>query len=129
MAWLAKMIAAIPAVKPTVTGKGMNLTKLPSRRTPAAASISPDRKVARISPSGPCCATVAATRTMKAPAGPPIWKREPPSSDTRKPPTTAVCSPCAGVAPEAMAIAIDKGSATMATVSPAMASARRWAGR
>jgi hypothetical protein len=28
--------------------------------------------------------------TMKAPAGPPIWKRLPPSAETRKPPTIAV---------------------------------------
>ena len=88
--WLAKMITAMPAVKPTVTGKGMNLMKVPSRSQPTAASISPDRKVARISPSIPCWATVAATSTMNAPAGPPIWNREPPRSDTRNPPTIAV---------------------------------------
>src|SRR6478752_5866477 len=41
------MITAIPAVKPTVTGKGMNLMKVPRRRKPMAASISPARKVAR----------------------------------------------------------------------------------
>jgi hypothetical protein len=46
--------------------------------------------VARISPSMPCRSTVAATSTMKAPAGPPIWKRLPPSAETRKPPTIAV---------------------------------------
>ena len=90
VSWLAKMITAMPAVKPTVTGKGMNLMKVPSRRSPAAASIRPDRKVARISPLIPCPATVAATSTMKAPAGPPIWKREPPNIETRKPPTMAV---------------------------------------
>jgi len=39
----------------------------------------------------------------------------------------AVYSPCAGVAPEAMAMAMDSGRATMATVSPATASARRLA--
>ena len=61
---------------------------------------------------------------MKAPAGPPIWKRLPPSSDTRKPPTIAVKSPRSGDTPEAMAIAIDSGSATMATVRPAIMSAR-----
>ena len=70
--WLARMMTAMPAVKPTVTGKGMNLTKVPSRSSPIAASIIPDRNVARISPSMPCCATMAATSTMKAPAGPPI---------------------------------------------------------
>ena len=35
-----------------------------------SASRKPDMKVARISPSMPCWATVAATSTMKAPAGP-----------------------------------------------------------
>ena len=62
---------------------------------------------------------------MKAPAGPPIWKRLPPSSETMKPPTIAVYSPRSGVTPEAMAMAIESGSATIATVRPAMASARR----
>ena len=62
---------------------------------------------------------------MNAPAGPPIWKRLPPSAETMKPPMIAAYNPCAGAAPEAMAIAIDSGSATMATVSPASASARR----
>jgi len=61
---------------------------------------------------------------MKAPAGPPIWKREPPSAETRKPPTMAVTRPWPGLAPEAIAIAIDSGSATMATVRPATASRR-----
>ena len=46
--------------------------------------------VARISPSTPCAWTVAATRTMNAPAGPPIWNRLPPSAETTNPPTIAV---------------------------------------
>jgi hypothetical protein len=37
----------------------------------------------------------------------------------------AVCRPFSGVVPLAMASAIANGSATMATVSPAIASARR----
>ena len=65
-----------------------------------------------------------ATSTMKAPAGPPIWKRLPPSSDMRNPPTMAAKRPLSGVVPLAVAIAMDKGSATMATVSPATVSAR-----
>ena len=65
-----------------------------------------------------------ATRTIKAPAGPPIWKRLPPSAETMKPPTIAVNRPRSGVTPEAIAIAMDSGSATMATVRPANASAR-----
>ena len=68
----------------------MNFTNVPSPSSPAAASISPDIAVARISPSIPCAATVAATSTMNAPAGPPIWNRLPPSAETRKPPTIAV---------------------------------------
>ena len=61
--------------------------------------------------------------TMKAPAGPPIWKRLPPSAEIRKPPTMAVNRPFSGERPEPMAMAIDNGRATMATVSPAIASA------
>ena len=75
----------------------------------------------------PCCATVAATSTINAPAGPPTWKRLPPSAETRNPPTMAVNNPLSGDTPEAMAIAIDRGSATIATVSPAIASARNFA--
>jgi hypothetical protein len=45
----------------------------------------------------------------------------------RKPATTAVMRPCAGVTPEAIAIAIASGTATIATVSPAVASARSFA--
>src|SRR3546814_16176702 len=43
----------------------------------------------------------------------------------RKPATTAVISPLSGDAPLAMASAIDRGSATTATVRPASASARK----
>ena len=39
--------------------------------------------------------------TMKAPAGPPIRNRDPPSAETRKPPRLEVKSPCAGLAHEA----------------------------
>ena len=61
---------------------------------------------------------------MNAPAGPPIWNRDPPSAEIRKPPMIAVKRPRSGPTPEAMAIAIDSGSATIATVSPAKRSAR-----
>ena len=60
---------------------------------------------------------------MKAPVGPPIWTLLPPRSETSKPPTIAVTRPVAGVAPEAMAIAMQSGNATMATVAPAIMSA------
>ena len=72
LSWLATMITAMPAVKPTVTGYGMNLMYVPSFRKPIAARINPDSIVARINPSMPCACTVAATSTMNAPAGPPI---------------------------------------------------------
>ena len=68
----------------------MYLMKVPSRSKPIAAMMMPDSSVARISPSTPCAATVAETSTMNAPAGPPIWKRLPPSAETRKPPTIDV---------------------------------------
>lgn len=66
---------------------------------------------------------------MKAPVGPPIWKREPPNAEIRKPATTAVTRPLSGVVPEAIASAIASGRATIATVSPAIASWRKSAGR
>ena len=80
--------------------------------------------VASSTPSMPCRATAEATNTMKAPAGPPTWKRLPPSAEMRKPPTIAVKSPRSGPKPDAIAIAIESGKATMATVSPAVTSAR-----
>src|SRR4051812_31889202 len=63
---------------------------------------------------------------MKAPAGPPIWTLLPPSGEMRSPATTAVTRPAAGVAPDAMAIAMLSGNATIATVAPAAASAANW---
>jgi len=99
--------------------------KVPSRRKPATIRKMPAITVASSTPSMPCRSTAEATRTMKAPAGPPTWKRLPPSSEIRKPPTMAVNSPRSGVVPDAMAIAMDSGSATIATVRPAMASARK----
>ena len=63
---------------------------VPRPSKPAAHSSTPESAVARISPSTPCAVTVAATSTMKAPAGPPIWNRLPPSAETRNPPTIAV---------------------------------------
>ncbi len=50
-----------------------------------------------------------------------------PAADELEPPIAAVESPRSGEPPEAMAIAIDSGSATMATVRPAIASALNWA--
>ena len=41
---------------------------------------------------------------MNAPVGPPIWTRDPPSTEMSRPPTTAVHRPAPGVTPLAMAI-------------------------
>ena len=60
----------------------------------------------------------------KAPVGPPTWTREPPSAEIRNPATTAVTRPLSGEAPLAIPSAIASGSATIATVSPAIASLR-----
>ena len=62
---------------------------------------------------------------MKAPVGPPICTRLPPRSEIRNPPMMAVTSPLAGSVPDAMAIAMLSGIATIATVIPARASARK----
>ena len=56
---------------------------------------------------------------MKAPVGPAICTRLPPRNETSRPPTMAVYRPCSGRAPDAIAKAIDKGSATTPTMTPA----------
>src|SRR5262245_31169464 len=87
--------------------------------------MTPAIKVASSSPLKPCRAITPATMTTNAPVGPPIWTREPPSAEIRKPATIAVTNPSRGLAPLAIPSAIASGSATTATVSPAIASARR----
>ena len=83
-------MSAIPLVKPIVTGYGMNLIAPPSRNSPKATRMKPAMSVATTRPSTPCCATIPETITTNAPVGPPIWTREPPSSEMRKPATIAV---------------------------------------
>jgi hypothetical protein len=43
---------------------------------------------------------MAYTITTKAPVGPPIWTRDPPSAEIRNPPTIAVKRPRSGVTPQ-----------------------------
>ena len=57
--------------------------------------------------------------TTKAPVGPPICTRLPPSAEMRKPATMAVNRPRSGGTPEPMANAIASGSATTPTTMPA----------
>ncbi len=85
-----KMISAIPAVKPVVTGNGMYLITPPSLRAPMATSTKPAINVATIRPSTPYRPTMPATMTTKAPVGPPICTREPPRAEIRNPATIPV---------------------------------------
>ena len=112
------MIAPMPMVKPFTTDSGTSSTSRPARSRPATTRITPAMKVAVTSPSSPWTATTPATTTMNAPVGPPICTRLPPSAEIRKPATMAVTSPSAGLAPDAMAMAMDSGMATIATVIP-----------
>ncbi len=122
--WLNPMMAAMPMVKPLITGSGTSTIRLPARSRPATTRITPAIKVASTSPSKPWVAITACTTTIKAPVGPPICTRLPPSAEIRKPATTAVTNPVAGAAPDAMAMARLSGRATMATVMPAIRSDR-----
>ncbi len=49
--WEEKIVSAIPAVKPVVTGYGIYLIMEPSLKNPASASIPPAIKVVITSPS------------------------------------------------------------------------------
>ena len=60
--------------------------------------------------------------TMKAPAGPPICTRLPPSKEMSPPAIMAVKMPAWGLSPLAIAKAMANGSATIPTVNPAKTS-------
>ena len=64
--------------------------------------------------------------TMKAPVGPPMQRRVPPTAEMMKPVMTAVTRPCSGATPLAIANAIASGMAMMPTVTPASRSARNF---
>ncbi|MNY43106.1 hypothetical protein D3C86_1780420 [compost metagenome] len=88
--WPTQMITPIPAVKPTITGAGMNLMIAPSRVMPSNSSMTPAIMVAICRPSMPCAALMLARITMNAPVGPAICTRLPPNRDTSTPATIAV---------------------------------------
>ena len=48
-----KMMAAMPTVKPSITGHGMNETVRPSRSRPAAATMIPAMRVTATTACGP----------------------------------------------------------------------------
>jgi hypothetical protein len=60
-----------------------------------------------------------AITVMKAAAGPETWNRELPKMAAMAPPTTPDTRPAIGLAPEAIAKAMQSGSATTATIRPA----------
>ena len=82
--------SAMPLVNPITTGRGMNFTACPRPVIARTTSITPAIIVTISSPDSPWSAMMPATMTTNAPVGPPTWMLEPPSSDTRKPPTMAV---------------------------------------
>ncbi|MNR43220.1 hypothetical protein D3C85_1618250 [compost metagenome] len=84
------MITPIPAVKPTITGSGMNLMMAPRRVMPRSSNMAPAIMVAICRPSTPYSAVTPARITMKAPVGPAICRRLPPSRVTSKPRMIAV---------------------------------------
>ena len=75
------MSTAMPLVKPTTTGRGMNRTAVPIPVTPSTTSMTPAIIVHMNRPSTPYFATMPATTTTNAPVGPPIWTRDPPSAE------------------------------------------------
>ncbi len=77
--------SAMPLVKPMMTGRGMYLTAVPVPVRPMITSITPAIIVHMNRPSTPYSAMMPATTTTNAPVGPPIWKRDPPSAEIRKP--------------------------------------------
>ena len=75
----------MPLVKPTVTGRGMNLMTPPSLATPKPTRMTPAMSVAICRPLMPNFAVMAARMTMKAPVGPAICRRQPPKTETMMP--------------------------------------------
>ena len=67
-------------------------------------------------------ATIPATMVANAAVGPAICTQLPPRAEITKPATMAVKIPASGPTPEASASAIDKGSAMIATMIPAVTS-------
>ena len=120
--WVLAISTAMPLVNPITTGRGMYRTADPSPVTPSSRIITPAIIVHMSRPSTPKRATIPDTTITNAPVGPPIWTREPPSAEIRKPAATAVYTPACGGIPDEMANAIASGSATRPTVTPAIRS-------
>ena len=61
---------AMPAVKPVVTGWGMNSMSRPSRASPITIRMTPPSIPASSSPASPNCVKMGARMTMNAAVGP-----------------------------------------------------------
>ena len=81
--------------------------------------------VAMSRPPSPKCEATGTSTATKAAVGPVTWTRDPPSTAVKAPATIAVYRPCWGGTPEAMASAMESGSATSPTTRPAITSARK----
>ncbi len=84
------MTVPMPAVKPVVTGCGMNWIRRPRRKRPIATRSTPAIPPATNRPSRPWRTRMGARITTNAAVGPLTWKREPPRTATTRPATIAV---------------------------------------
>ena len=75
--------------------------------------------VASERPDMPYVATIPATMVANAAVGPEMFTRLPPMAAMINPATMAVYRPCSGPTPDAIASAMDSGSAMIATMMPA----------
>ena len=79
----------------------------------------PAIRVAITRPSVPNWATIPATMVANAAVGPEMLTLLPPRKEITKPATMAVYRPFSGDTPEAIASAMERGSAMIATITPA----------
>ena len=84
------MTVAMPAVKPVVTGCGMNSMNRPRRARPIAIRMSPPIAPESSRPASPNFVKIGASTTMNAAVGPVTCVREPPSAATSAPATIDV---------------------------------------
>ena len=88
--WRVAITVAMPAVKPVVTGCGMNSTSRPRRAAPIPTSRRPAMRPAVRSPERPKRDTIGPRTTTKAAVGPVTWNLDPPVSAATVPATIAV---------------------------------------
>src|SRR5699024_10539743 len=86
--------------------------------------ITPASSDTKRTPCGPCDATTGTSTTVMAPVGPETCRLEPPKIAATAPAMIAVMRPACAPMPEVTPNASAKGSATIATVRPAMRSCR-----